>query len=65
MLKKFENVKTEYLPDTEVIIDDKKYLIHGVINGEDILVDTDSKYPKLKEVIKKSKGLGKEKPWKQ
>ena len=55
MLKKFENVKTEYLPDTEVIIDDKKYLIHGVINGEDILVDTDSKYPKLKEVIKKSK----------
>ena len=43
MLIKFENVKTEYLPDTEVKIDDKKYLIHGVINGEDILVDTDSK----------------------
>ena len=55
MLKKFENVKTEYLPDAEVTIDDKKYLIHGVINGEDILVETDLKYPKLQEVIKKSK----------
>ncbi len=55
MLVKFENVKTEYLPDTEVTIDKKKYLIHGVVNGEDILVETDLKYPKLKEVIKKSK----------
>ena len=54
MLKKFENVKTEYLPDTKVLINDKKYLIHGVIDGEDILVDTDLKYPKLKEVIKAS-----------
>jgi len=54
MLLKFENVKTGYLPDTEVTINDKKYRIHGVINGEDILVDTDKKYPSLHEVIKKS-----------
>ncbi len=54
MVKEFKNVKTEYLPDTEVTINDKKYLIHGVIDGEDILVETDLKYPKLKEVTKES-----------
>ena len=50
----FENIKVGYVPDTEVIINNKKYLIHGVINGETISVDTSGKYPTLKEVLKKS-----------
>ena len=35
---KFKNVKVSYIPDCEVVIKDKKYLIHGVINNEDITV---------------------------
>ena len=50
----FKDIKVGYIPDTEVIINNKKYLIHNVINGEDILVDTTKKYPELKEVVKKS-----------
>ena len=50
----FKDIKVGYIPDTEVIINNKKYLIHNVINGEDISVDTTKKYPELKEVIKKS-----------
>ncbi len=54
MLLEFKNVKVGYNPDTEVEINNKKYLIHGVIEGEDILVETDAKYPYLKEITKKS-----------
>jgi len=50
----FENIKVGYVPDTEVVINNKKYLIHGVINGETISVDTSGKYPTLKKVLKKS-----------
>lgn len=50
----FENIKVGYYPDTEVIINNKKYLIHNVIDGETISVDNSGKYPQLKEVIKKS-----------
>jgi len=50
----FKDIKVSYIPDTEVIINDKKYLIHDVIDGETISVDTSKKYPELKEVIKKS-----------
>ena len=50
----FENIKVDYVPNTEVVINNKKYLIHNVIDGETISVDTTKKYPELKEVIKKS-----------
>ena len=51
MLKQFKNVSVGYVPDAEVEINNKKYLIHGVIDKEDIEVDTDGKYPSLKRVI--------------
>ena len=54
MLKEFKNVSVGYLPDTTVEINKKKYTIHGVIDGEDILVETDAKYPYLSSVTKKS-----------
>jgi len=54
MIKEFKNVSVGYIPDTEVNINNKKYLIHGVIDGEDILVDTSGKYPTLKSVVKAS-----------
>ena len=54
MLIEFKNVKVGYNPDTEVEINNKKYLIHGVIDGEDILVETDAKYPYLKKIVKPS-----------
>ncbi len=52
MIKEFKNVSVGYIPDTQVTINNKKYLIHGVIDNEDILVDTDGKYPTLKSVTK-------------
>lgn len=55
MLKEFKNVKVGYIPDTEVEINNKKYLIHGVIDGEDILVEIDGKYPQLNKIITPSK----------
>ena len=55
MLKEFKNVKVGFIPDTQVEINNKKYLIHGVIEGEDILVETEGKYPALKKVITPSK----------
>lgn len=55
MLKEFKNVKVGYIPDTEVEINNKKYLIHGVIEGEDILVETEGKYPQLSKIITPSK----------
>lgn len=54
MIKEFKNVKVGYIPDCEVQINNKKYLIHGVIDGEDILVDTDGRYPSLHKVTKPS-----------
>lgn len=54
MIKRFNDIKVSYIPDTTVEINNKSYLIHKVIEGEDILVDTDGKYPTLKEVVKKS-----------
>lgn len=54
-LKEFKNVKVGYIPDALVEIDKKKYKIHDVIDNEDILVDTDLKYPALKKVLKPSK----------
>ena len=53
-LKEFKNVKVGYIPDCEVEIDKKKYKIHDVIDGEDILVDTSLKYPALNKVLKPS-----------
>ena len=50
----FENIKVGYIPDTKVEINNKSYLIHNVIDGETISVDTTKKYPELKEVITKS-----------
>ena len=38
VLKEFKNVKVGYIPDCEVEINNKKYLIHGVIDGENIIV---------------------------
>lgn len=52
---KFKNVNVSYIPDCEVVIKDKKYLIHGVINNEDITVTTDTNYPSLKEINTPSK----------
>jgi 23S rRNA (uracil1939-C5)-methyltransferase len=54
MIKTFKNVKVGYLPSTEVEINGKKYLIHNVIDGEDIEVETEGKYPSLSKVIKPS-----------
>lgn len=50
----FKNIKVGYIPDTKVEIDNKSYLIHNVIDGETISVDTSKKYPELKEVLVKS-----------
>ena len=54
MLKKFTNIKVGYIPDAEVEINKKKYLIHGVIDGEDIEVETEGRYPSLNKVLKPS-----------
>ena len=54
-MKEFKNIKVGYIPNTEVQINNKKYLIHGVCDGEDIIVDEKSKkYPFLSEVTKKN-----------
>lgn len=54
MIKQFKNIKVGYVPSCEVEINNKKYLIHGVIDGEDIEVETDGRYPSLKRVLTKS-----------
>ena len=41
MIKRFNNVKVGYIPSTEVEINNKKYLIHNVVDGEDIEVETE------------------------
>lgn len=53
-LKEFKNVSVGYIPDTEIELNKKKYKIHDVIDGEDILVDFDQKYPSLSKVLKPS-----------
>ena len=50
----FKNISVGYIPDTKVEINNKTYLIHNVIDGETISVDTTKKYPELKEVLVKS-----------
>lgn len=54
MLKEFHNVKVNYESDAVVSIDNKEYKIHGCIEGEDILVDTNGKYPSLSKITKPS-----------
>jgi 23S rRNA (uracil1939-C5)-methyltransferase len=54
MVKRFNNVKVGYIPSTEVEINNKKYLIHNVVDGEDIEVETEGKYPSLSKVLKPS-----------
>ena len=52
MLKEFKNVSVNYEADAIIEINDKKYKIHDCVDGEDILVDIDGKYPKLSKVVK-------------
>ncbi len=54
MKKVFKDVRVGYIPDCEVEINNKKYLIHGVIDGEDIEVETEGRYPSLSKVLKPS-----------
>ena len=54
-MKEYKNIKVGYIPDCEIEYNKKKYLIHDVIDGEDILVDTDKNYPILNKVLKPSK----------
>lgn len=55
MLKEFKNIRVEgYAPDCKIEIQNKKYIIHGVIDHEDILVETDGNYPVLKKILKPS-----------
>lgn len=55
MLKEFKNVSVNYEADAIIEINDKKYKIHDCVDGEDILVEIDGKYPKLSKVLKPSK----------
>ena len=45
MLKEFKNVSVNYEGDAVIEFNRKKYKIHDCIAGEDILVQTDGKYP--------------------
>ena len=54
MLKEFHNVKVNYEADALVEDRNKEYKIHGCIEGEDILVELDGKYPSLSKIIKPS-----------
>ncbi len=54
MEKEFKNIQVGFIPDCVVEINNKKYLIHDVIDQEDILVSTEGKYPSLKSVTKPS-----------
>ena len=55
MTKEYKNVSANYLSDTEINVNNKKYIIHNVIDGEDILVNFDTKYPSLEKILKPSK----------
>lgn len=54
MIKEFKNVKVNYEADAIIKINDKEYKIHDCVDDEDILVNTDGKYPTLHKVIKPS-----------
>lgn len=54
MLKEFKNVKVNYEADAIVEINHKEYRIHDCIEGEDILVETEGKYPSLQKVLRSS-----------
>ncbi|MDE5714987.1 MAG: 23S rRNA (uracil(1939)-C(5))-methyltransferase RlmD [Anaeroplasmataceae bacterium] len=54
MLKNFSNVRVNYEADAIVEINHKDYRIHGCIEGEDILVETEGKYPSLSKITKES-----------
>lgn len=54
MIKKFSHVSVDYGADAIVEIKNKEYKIHGCIEGEDILVETEGKYPSLSQVINSS-----------
>ena len=54
MLKEFKNISVNYEADAIVEISGKKYKIHDVVEGEDILVETEGKYPALAKVLKPS-----------
>ena len=54
MIKEFQNVKVNYEADALVEIKDKTYKIHDCIEGEDILVETEGKYPTLAKILKPS-----------
>lgn len=51
MLMEFKNVKVNYDSDAIVEIKGKKYKIHNCVEGEDILVETDGRYPSLSKVL--------------
>lgn len=53
-MKEYKNIKVGYIPDCEIEYNKKKYLIHDVIDNEDILVDTSKNYPVLAKVTKPS-----------
>ena len=53
-MPEFKNVKVDYFGDALVEINGKKYKIHDLVEGEDILVDTSDKYPVLSKVLKAS-----------
>lgn len=55
MVKEFKDIRVSYIPDCEIEINHKKYLIHGVVEHEDILVETEGRYPVLKKVLKPSR----------
>ena len=54
MLKEFKNVTVNYEGDALIKINDKQYKIPGCIEGEDILVETEGRYPKLAKVLNPS-----------
>lgn len=54
MLKEFKNVHVNYEADAIVEINQKKYKIHDCIEGEDILVETEGKYPSLAKILNAS-----------
>lgn len=54
MLKEYKNVKVNYEADAIIEINTKEYRIHDCIDGEDILVETEGKYPYLAKVLKPS-----------
>lgn len=54
MLKEFKNISVNNESDAIVEIDSKKYKIHDCVEGEDILVETEGKYPHLAKVLKPS-----------